>query len=64
MCETNVFIDKNGDEELFMENVDVIRPDDGKILLKNLFGEENVFEGSIKEISLKKHRIILTKEKK
>ncbi len=61
MCETNVYIDKDGKEELYLENVDVIRPEAGKIYMRNLFGEQKSFEGSIKEISLNKHKIILKK---
>ncbi len=61
MCETNAFIEENGVEELFLENVDIIRPDDGTIFLKNLFGEQKSFSGFIKEISLSKHRIVLKK---
>lgn len=63
MCETNVYIEKTeGKEELYLENVDIIRPEDKKIYMKNLFGEQKLFEGTIKEISLVKHKIIL-KEK-
>lgn len=61
MCETNAYIEENGKEELYLENVDVVKPEGGKIFMKNLFGEQKIFEGSIKEISLNKHRIILTK---
>jgi predicted RNA-binding protein len=62
MCETNVYIEEDGREELYLENVDILKPEDGKIYLKNLFGEQKYFEGSIKEVSLIKHRIILKKE--
>ncbi len=62
MCETNVYIEKDGKEELYLENVDILRPQQGKLYLKNLFGEQKFFEGAIKEISLNKHRIILKKE--
>lgn len=59
MCETNVFIEKDGKEELYLENVDVIKPEGGRVHMKNIFGEQKVFEGSIKEIVLNKHKIIL-----
>lgn len=62
MCETNAYVQQDGKEELFLENVDVIKPGDGTIFMKNLFGEQKTFEGSIKEISLNKHRIILEKK--
>lgn len=61
MCEANAYIFKEGKEELYLENVDVMKPEEGKIYLKNLFGEQKVFEGKIKEVSLLKHRIILEK---
>ncbi len=62
MCEANAYILKNGKEELYLENVDLLRPEEGKILLKNLFGEQKVFDGDIKEISLLKHKIVLEKK--
>jgi len=36
-----------------------MRPEDGKIFMKNLFGEQKIFEGEIKEVSLLRHKIIL-----
>lgn len=59
MCEANAYIYKDGNEELYLENVDVMKPEEGKIYLRNLFGEQKVFEGTIKEISLLRHKIIL-----
>lgn len=61
MCETNVYLEEDGKEELYLENIDILRPEQGKIYMKNLFGEQKFFEGSIKEISLIKHKIILKK---
>jgi predicted RNA-binding protein len=62
MCEANAYVYKEGDEELYLENVDIMRPEGGKIFLKNLFGEQKVFEGEIKEISLLRHKIVLEKK--
>ncbi len=62
MCEANAYIYKDGKEELYLENVDIMRPEEGKIFLKNLFGEQKVFDGEIKEISLLMHRIVLKKK--
>lgn len=61
MCEANAYIENEGVEELYLENVDIMRPEGEGIFLKNLFGEQKVFEGKVKEISLIKHKIILTK---
>jgi len=59
MCETNVYIDDNGKEQLYLEDVDIIRPEDGKVFMKNIFGEQRTFEGFIKEISLARHKVVL-----
>jgi len=62
MCEANAYVYKDGNEELYLENVDVMRPEEGKIFLKNLFGEQKVFEGQIREVSLLRHKILLEKK--
>jgi predicted RNA-binding protein len=62
MCEANAYILENGKEELYLENVDIMKPEEGKIFLKNLFGEQKVFEGEIKEVSLLRHKIVLQKK--
>ena len=62
MCEANAYIYKDGKEELYLENVDIMKPEDGKIFMKNLFGEQKIFEGEIKEVSLIRHKIILEKK--
>lgn len=59
MCEANAYIYKNGAEELYLESVDLLIPEGSSIYLKNLFGEQKTFKGSVKEISLLRHRIVL-----
>jgi len=61
MCETNAYIEKDGAEELYLENVDIVIPNnqEGKIYIKDIFGEQKVFDGYIKEVSLSRHKIIL-----
>ncbi len=59
MCEVNAYVLKDGSEELCLESVNIARSEDGKVFLKNLFGEQKVLEGYIKEVSLVKNRIIL-----
>ena len=61
MCETNAYIETDSGEELYLENVDILKPEGEKIFMKSLFGEQKLFEGSIKEISLIKRKIILQK---
>jgi predicted RNA-binding protein len=62
MCEANAYIYQNGKEELYLESVDIMKPEEGKIYLRNLFGEQKVFDGKIREISLLNHKIILEKK--
>jgi len=62
MCEANAYIYKDGKEEMYLESVDIMRPEEGKIYLRNLFGEQKLFNGTIKEISLLKHKIVLEKK--
>jgi predicted RNA-binding protein len=61
MCEANAYVYRDGDEELYLENVDIMRPEGDNIFLKNLFGEQKIFEGEIREISLLHHKIVLQK---
>lgn len=61
MCESNVYLKKEGQEELIMENVAAISPaGNGTFILKGLLGDQMEVKGSIEEINLMGHRIILT----
>lgn len=59
MCEANAYVYKDGKEELYLENVDILMPEGSRVYLKNLFGEQKTFEGRLKEISLLRHKILL-----
>lgn len=59
MCETQVFITKEGKEELLMENVINVTPLESGYKLTGLFGDEQTVTGQIKEIQLLEHKIIL-----
>ncbi|HXX80355.1 MAG TPA: CooT family nickel-binding protein [Thermodesulfovibrionales bacterium] len=61
MCELNAYVYQAGKEEIYLENVNSARSEEGKVYLRNLFGEQKVFEGTIQEISLSGHRLILSK---
>lgn len=62
MCEANAYIYEDGKEILYLENVDIMRPEGDKIYLRNFFGEQKLFDGEIKEISLLNHKIVLKKK--
>jgi len=60
MCEANVYISRNGQDELLMEKVDRIVPsEENSIFMENIFGERRVIKAKIKEMELVHHRIIL-----
>ncbi|NLO20657.1 MAG: CooT family nickel-binding protein [Syntrophomonadaceae bacterium] len=60
MCEANVYINRQGQEELVMEKVDRIIPgDENNLFMENIFGERRVVQARIKEMQLVHHRIIL-----
>jgi uncharacterized GH25 family protein/predicted RNA-binding protein len=60
MCEANVYIYRNGQEELLMEKVDRVIPgEDHAIFLESIFGERKIVKATIREMELVHHRIIL-----
>lgn len=62
MCEANVYlIDENGDEKLLLEAVDKIVPEEGNIVMENIFGQRKTVKAKIKEMQLVEHRILLKK---
>ena len=59
MCEANVYILKNGQEELILESVDIIEPEgEGGYRMVNIFGEQKVIQGEIRLMNLVNHKII------
>ncbi len=63
MCEANAYIFREGKEEIYLEAVDILRPEGDSIYLRSIFGEQKVFKGKIKEMSLLNHKIILEEDK-
>ena len=60
MCEANAYLKKSEEESLvIMENVYNLKPEDGKVLLENIFGEQKLIDAEIHHISLMEHKIIL-----
>lgn len=60
MCEAVVFIVKDGDKKLLMENVVTLHPEGEKLLLTDLFGEQKLVTARIEKVDLTGHEIILT----
>ncbi|MCK4766939.1 MAG: CooT family nickel-binding protein [Desulfobacula sp.] len=60
MCESNVYLRKDNDEKLIMENVAAITPvGEDTFLLKGLLGENMEVKAIIEDINLMGHKIIL-----
>ncbi len=59
MCEAIVYINKEGKQEMLMENVVIIRPETDKLVLVDLFGETKRIDARIKEVKLVEHKVIL-----
>ena len=60
MCESNVYLRKDNDEKLIMENVAAITPvNQDTFVLKGLLGESMEVKAIIQDINLMGHKIIL-----
>lgn len=63
MCEARVFIEREGKLEPLMDNVTTIRPENNRLLLIDLFGNQKYIEATIKELKLLEHEVILAEAK-
>lgn len=59
MCEANAFLLREGKEELLLEGVDLVQPEeDGRFRLVNIFGEQKIIQGRLKSMNLVDHKIL------
>lgn len=59
MCEADVYLVKEGQEQLIIESVDLIAPEgDSTWRLVNIFGDQKRVTGRIKEMNLVNHKIL------
>lgn len=63
MCESKVFLLEDGKEKPVMENVIYIEPQDGRVFMYDLLGEQKIVDAVIKEVKLLEHKIILENRK-
>ncbi len=59
MCEANAYILREGKEELVLEDISILRPEQDGLYLQNIFGEQKRIKARIKEMNLVDHRILL-----
>lgn len=65
MCEANAYLLKDGQEQLLMESVDVVEPeDDGIWRLVGIFGDQKTVKGKIKRMNLVNHKILFESQTK
>ncbi len=62
MCEANAYMIQNGTEELIMEAVDSVEPEEDGFRLVNIFGEQKFIRGVIHSLSLVDHKVYFKKE--
>lgn len=61
MCEANVYMEREGVEELVMESVDVLEPEENDTWrLVGIFGDQKLIRGRLKGMKLVDHRIIFS----
>ncbi len=59
MCEANAYLYKDGKEELILESVDILEPDEeGGFRLVSIFGDQRIVRGKIRRMNLVDHRIV------
>jgi predicted RNA-binding protein len=59
MCEANAFFVRGSAEELLLESVDLVEPEEeGQIRLVNIFGEQKIIKGKLKSMNLVDHKIL------
>jgi predicted RNA-binding protein len=59
MCEANAYIKRDTGDELVMESVDMVEPDEDGIKLISIFGEQKFLNARIHALSLVDHKIYL-----
>lgn len=59
MCQSSVYLVKNGKEDLVMEDVNLVKPQGSELLLVGMLGETKQLKARIKELQLMDHRILL-----
>lgn len=59
MCESSVYMRKNGNEDLILESVDELEVQGDEIRVVNIFGDEKRVKARISKLSLVDHKIYL-----
>ncbi len=60
MCESSAYLMKDGNDELILEDVVMMKPEGDKIVLTSILGEQKEVNANIDHIDLLHHKIMLT----
>ena len=58
MCEAHAFILKDGEEEMFLESVDLVKLEGDEINLVSIFGEQKILKARLKLYDNTKRKIV------
>lgn len=61
MCEAKVYLKKDKELELLMEDCISIVPEGDKLILRDILGKSETVEAKILEVGLLDHKVVLTK---
>ena len=61
MCESTVYLRKDGEQQKIMEDVVLVQPDDDAHLLVSPLGEQRLVQGRIEKIDFLKHTLHLSR---
>lgn len=59
MCEANAYLIKGEEQELIMEAVDTVEPENDGIRLISIFGDQKFIKAGIHSLALVDHKILL-----
>ena len=59
MCESAVYVIKNGQEQLVLESVENLEVNGDQIWLENIFGEKKELKAKVRSFKMNDHKIIL-----
>jgi len=62
MCQSRVVTVRGGQEEVVMDDVVTVRPQDDHLFLQDLYGRQKLIRARIKELQLMDHRVVIEED--
>jgi len=59
MCLSKVYVNRDGERELLMEEIASVEIKDNKLVFRTLFGEQKEVKANIREIDFLSHSLVL-----